>query len=73
MKKIRGEDRKHIKITFIETFCGEYSNKNVLEGFYANNEYLCDGIEEDKVYFCQDFFIKCVNNIKIILKITETE
>ena len=42
LKKIRGDNRKSVEIPFIETLAGKYSGSNVLEGFCANTEILCN-------------------------------
>ena len=42
MKKIRGDNRKGVDIPFIETLAGRYTGINVLEGFCANTEILCN-------------------------------
>ena len=42
LKKIRGDVSKSIEIPFIETLCGKYTSENILEGFYAKTEMLCN-------------------------------
>ena len=42
LKQIRGDKYRNIDIPYIETLCGTYSGKNVLEGFTANTEILCN-------------------------------
>ena len=42
LKKIRGEHCKQNEISEIETYLGKYTGDNVLEGFRANTEYLCN-------------------------------
>ena len=73
LKKIRGEENKYINIPFIETLCGTYTGDNVLEGFRANCEILCNEIGEDNSLFLQDFYNRCIEDNKIIYEITKND
>ena len=42
LKQIRGEKLRNTKLEYIETLCGTYTGDNVLEGFCANTEKLCN-------------------------------
>lgn len=42
LKSIRGDKSKSLEIPSIETSCGIYEGINVLEGFRANTEKLCN-------------------------------
>ena len=42
LNEIRGNDKKSINISSIETICGTFEGRNVLEGFRANTEALCN-------------------------------
>ena len=46
LKQIRGDKSKSNNISIIETLCGTFEGQNVLEGFCANSEKLCN--EDDK-------------------------
>ena len=74
LKKIRGQQIKPPIIPEIETFVGKYSGDNVLEGFRANTEYLCnekpDNPETD---FSDKFLHKCREDMMIINDIIENE
>ena len=48
LKKVRGDNLKSTLIPEIETFLGTYTGENVLEGFRANTEYLCNEQPNDK-------------------------
>ena len=46
LKKIRGDKSKNMDISHVETLCGKYTGDNVLEGFCANTEKLCNSISD---------------------------
>ena len=70
LKKIRGEPIKKIHIPFIETLKGTYSGNNVLEGFCANTETLCNFDSEN---FEHKFYKLCHEDNMIIFKLTSEE
>lgn len=55
LKKIRGEKYKSVNIPFIETLCGIYKGDNILEGFRANCEILCNENYDNDTLFLPDF------------------
>ena len=72
LKQIRGDNTKSVEIPFIETLCGKFEGENVLEGFRANTEILCnetvhESIEEN------EFYQMCVRDNQIIFEITSDE
>ena len=48
LKRIRGDNRAKSSTPFIETLCGKYSGENVLEGFCANTEILCNEKDDNQ-------------------------
>ena len=63
---------KSSEIPFIETLAGTYSDNNVLEGFCANTEILCnEEIVSNK--FDDKFYNMCVEDNQIIFEITTHE
>ena len=72
LKRMRGEKSKSTEIDYIETLCGTYTGNNVLEGFRANTEILCNtnsctGGEDD------NFYKMCYEDNQIILELIESE
>ena len=54
LKKSRGDETNMKEIPFIETLVGKFEGKNVLEGFCANTEVLCNVESNDD--FDNEFF-----------------
>ena len=71
LKKIRGENIKEKEIPEIETHLGTYKGNNVLEGFRANTEYVCNDTSNDK--FSDEFLKQCETDLMIIADIAESE
>ena len=72
LKQIRGEKSKSTDIEYIETLCGNYTGNNVLEGFCANTEKLCN------MSSCTDgqsneFYKMCSEDNQIILDLIGDE
>ena len=57
LKQIRGDASKNLDIPFIETLCGKFEGVNVLEGFCANTEQLCNVNTEGEQI--NDFYKMC--------------
>ena len=70
LKQIQGVNNKQIDIPFIETLCGNYSGQNILEGFSANTDILCNERSEHTAQYDQDFYNMCVRDNEIIFDIT---
>ena len=68
LKNIRGDKTKSIEIPFIETLCGKFEGENVLEGFCANTEKLCNenNAESD---LNNEFYQMCLEDNLIIIKL----
>ena len=47
LNQIRGGNKKSLNISEIETVCGLYEGRNVLEGFRANTEIVCNEKSSD--------------------------
>ena len=60
-------------LIYIDTLCGKYSGQNVLEGFRANTEILCNENAENSKQYDRDFYIMCVQDKDIIFVITSEE
>ena len=73
LKKYRGENIKRKDITSIETLNGTFDGHNVLEGFAANTEILCneDLIKNDK--YDNNIYEMFVKDNMIIFDITSQE
>ena len=69
LKKIRGDKTKSMDIPLIETLCGNYSGSNVLEGFCANTEKLCN-IENDEQH---EFYKMCQEDNQVIFELTSED
>ena len=69
LKKIRGDKTKSMDIPLIETLCGNYSGPNVLEGFCANTEKLCN-IENDEQH---EFYKMCHEDNQVIFELTSED
>ena len=72
LKEIRGENCFKSKIPFVETLCGKYTGDNVLEGFCANTEILCNE-KNDSNKNENSFFRMCEEDNQIIFELTSTE
>ena len=72
LKKIRGENSKTIDISFIETLCGKYEGQNVLEGFCANTEKLCNEVNTG-AELNNEFYQQCSEDNLIIFELTDQE
>ena len=73
LKLIRGDNKNLIDIPYIETLCGKYYGENILEGFCANTEILCNGnMDNDEIYI-RSFYNMCVQDNAIIFDITSQE
>ena len=72
LKNIRGDKTKRIEIPFIETLCGKFEGENVLEGFCANTEKLCNenNAESD---LNNEFYQMCLEDNLIIIKLTSDD
>jgi hypothetical protein len=72
LKQIRGDKLKSLEIPVIETVCGIYEGRNVLEGFRANTEILCNekSCESHEV---NQFYEMCIKDNIIIFEITSDE
>ena len=73
LKKIRGENVRKTEIPFIETLSGKYAGDNVLEGFCANTEILCNEDEERNESYDNDFYKMAISDEMIIFDITANE
>ena len=74
LQKIRGKHQNPSNISEINTFLGTYKGDNVLEGFRANTEYLCNEKLDDKdTDFSDDFLERCKEDLRIINEISEHE
>ena len=73
LKQIRGDKNKKIDIPYIETLCGKYSGHNVLEGFRANTEILCNENLENSILYDGPFYKMCVQDNHIIFEVTSQE
>ena len=70
LKKARGEDIRRNEIPSIETLVGKYDGENVLEGFRANTEVLCNENKEDINNYDNEFYKMIINDNNIIFDIT---
>ena len=74
LKKIRGEKFKPNSIPELKTFLGQYNGDNVLEGFRANTEYLCnEKVDISGQEFSDKFLHQCTEDLIIINDIAENE
>ena len=71
VKKIMGKTSKPTDIPEIETLVGKFRGDNVLEGFRANTEYLCN--EKSTKNFSDDFLERCHEDLIIINEISQHE
>ena len=72
MKKIRGENYEHSKIPSIDTLCGRFSGVNVIEGFCANTEFLCN--EKQDIKETDDSFLEmCKDDNTTIFEIASNQ
>ena len=72
LKKIRGDKSKSLDIPFIEMLCGKYEGENVLEGFCANTEKLCNQTDA-KTDLNNAFFKMCAEDNMVILQLTSQD
>ena len=70
LKRARGEDTKRNDIPFIETLAGKYVKENVLEGFCANTEILCNEDNTGTNEYDNEFYNMAVKDNMIIFDIT---
>ena len=70
IKGIKSDNRKEIKL--IETLCGTFEGENVLEGFCANTEFLCnkENKSEDEN---QEFLKMCEDDLEVIIELTKDD
>ena len=73
LKKARGENNSNIEIPFIDTLAGRYDGSNILEGFCANTEILCNENETDNKHFDNEFYKMSILDNLIIFEITANE
>ena len=73
LKQIRGGKSKTVDIPYIDTLCGKYSGQNILEGFCANTEVLCNESLEQSTKYDRNFYNMCVLDNSIIFDITSQE
>ena len=66
LNEIRGNEKKSINISAIETICGTFEGRNVLEGFRANTEALCN--ERHSVSETNQFYKMCALDNMIIFE-----
>ena len=72
LKQIRGDNSKSLDIPLIETLCGTYEGVNVLEGFCANTEILCN--ENKNMNLSEhEFHRMCQEDNSIIFELTNDE
>ena len=71
VKKIIGETAKTTDIPEIETLVGKFKGNNVLEGFRANTEYLCN--DKTSKNFSDQFLNRCNEDLIIINEISKHE
>ena len=72
LKKIRGEKYKNTEIDHLETLVGTYKGENILEGFCANTEKLCN-TTSDQNESDHEFYKMCSEDNKIIFQLTSDE
>ena len=72
LKSIRGDKSKSLEIPSIETSCGIYEGINVLEGFRANTEKLCNE-KPCETQNANTFYKMCLEDNLIIQDITVDE
>ena len=73
LRKARGDTHNRSEIPFIETLAGKYSGSNVLEGFAANTEILCDEALTDDKNYDNEFYKMIIKDNMIIFEITSEE
>ena len=73
LKEIRGDNKQTIDIPFIDTLCGKYSGPNILEGFCANTEMLCNDNMVNSEQYDRSFYDMCIQDNMIIFNITSQE
>ena len=71
LKSIRGDKTKSTTIPTIETLCGTYNDSNVLEGFCANMEKLCNRDNENIID--NEFYNMCLKDNEIIIQLTSDD
>ena len=71
LKSIRGDKTKSTTILTIETLCGTYNDSNVLEGFCANMEKLCNRDNENLID--NEFYNMCLKDNEIIIQLTNDD
>ena len=73
LKKVRGQEVRKTDIPFIETLTGKYQGDDVLEGFAANTEVLCDEEKTMQNNYDNEFYDMIVKDNMIIFDITSEE
>ena len=71
LKKICGDNMNSMDIPEINTFLGCYTGSNVLEGFRANTQILCN--EKEGKNFSEGFLKRCNEDLIIINEIAKDE
>ena len=72
LNQIRGSKKKTQVIPFIDTLLGRYESQNVLEGFRANAEILCNEQDSESLSG-NNYYQMCVRDNEIIFNITSSE
>ena len=72
LKKMRGEESKTNDISTIETLCGTFEGENVLEGFCANTEKLCN-LEDTEAELGNEFYKMCHEDNMVIFELTSQD
>ena len=70
LKDMRGTHNKNTDIPFLETLNGNYEADNVLEGFRANTEILCNESSQRNIFFRDNFYKMSVADNMMIFDIT---
>ena len=66
LKSASGDESKRAVISSIETLCGKYDGANVLEGFRANTEKLCN---RNDLIVENEFYQMCIEDNEIIINL----
>ena len=71
LKAMRGDNKQQNDISFIETLCGKFEGVNVLEGFCANTELLCNREQTDEND--HEFLRLCQADNEIIIELSKDD
>ena len=71
LKTMKGDYGHQSEIDFIETLCGKYEGINVLEGFCANTELLCNRKPDDKND--HEFLKMCQGDNEVIIELSKDD